>query len=162
MSGRPDFSTAGSAGSGQTVAVNTRPEISDINEDQTTSVASGSSETVAVYSPVGSVYNTLSMTLQNTDTSGTSGSHSFDVRTVGRVLVAKGVSTYNTSIKWQYGHWSSADSTAQPSDVAAAKRTEESLRATENSPIEFTYNNNKDVSVSTNRVIRLTVEEVSY
>lgn len=160
--GRPQFAAAGTNGGGQTIATQSRPEVEAINSDRSTTVAAGTSETVEIYAPTGSNYEVRGSTIQVPAAGGTTGNHTFEVRTAGRVMVLRGRSGYQDEIRFEMGHWRTAPTSALPSDQSTAKQIENSLRATENSPLEITYDNSTDADQTDTRIIRYTVEEVSY
>jgi hypothetical protein len=163
MSGRPDFSTAGSQGSGQTMAITQRPELSFIETINNDTISAGGSETVEVYAPVGSIYNVKLARVYCIAPSGTSGNHSFKIQSVGNSMTAiYGESTSGSELNFNYSQWVAADSTQQPSDSAAQALQEKKLMATENNPITTTYNNDSDGEQTNNRVYRFVVEEASY
>ena len=161
MPGRADFSQPGTAGSGQTVAVNSRPEISTEISDQDATIPAGESETIEFYPPTGSTYKVIDMFFQAPAISGTSGVHRVRVASVGILYSIIGESNYGDKLRINQSRW---DATAkqQPSNEAALSSQIQSLRGTENSPISINYKNETDADQTSKRLYRLAVEEVSY
>lgn len=163
MAGRPDFSAAGSQGSGQTLAMTSRPEVKVIREEQTTSLAAGSVETVEIYAPAGSVYNVLQLAIR-APVPGTAGAgdHTFRMKSgiQGRSQMV-GTSDFSTDLNYNYSHFVTV-TTATPSNEVIQAGIQERLRATENTPLRFDYANNLDVANANTREYYLVVEEVSY
>lgn len=163
MPGRPDFSQAGTAGGGQVLATNPRPEVVEISADQTTSLASASSEVTEVYAPAGSVYNLQALQVQvDADGTATSGTHTFVVRPLDAFGVLYGESNYNTEVRYQFGYWYTADVEANPTTEAAQEAIQSRLKATENSPLVVRYDNDTNAAQDNTRLITLIVDEVSY
>lgn len=163
MPGRPDFSQSGTAGGGQTVAVTNRPEVEGLNSDQTGSVAAGATETVEIYAPTGALYHVRAMTLNvGFDGTATSGTHEFQVRTAGNIRALIGEANFDAKIAFEGGIWTAANTKQQPSTEAGQVATLINVEATENEPVKVLYTNNTDAAQDNDRLIRLTVEEVSY
>lgn len=161
--GRPQFAQQGTRGSGDTVAVSDRPEITNVDASTSSSIASGNSEQTEIYAPTGSLYFPMAMWIRcDADADATTGNHQFIVRTSGNVKVGKGRSTYNTAINYQHQHWHTADHTQYPNDEAAQAMIPERMAATENEPITIGYYNNTDVAQENNRRRQLTMKEVTY
>jgi hypothetical protein len=160
--GSPQFSQRGTRGSGDKVAVSERPELKAITVNQSTTLASGEAETVEMYAPTGSTYEVAGMYLYCTPPGDeTSGSHNFQVSTLGAFNVTKATSGTGTDLLFDEGHWKRYTDRF-PSDETAAIESVHSLIATENSPIKFVYDNNFDVSQSNTRKFRIVVKENSY
>lgn len=163
MPGRPDFSSPGTYGGGQTVATTNRPELVTVLVENTTSLAAGSSERTEVYAPSGSVYNPTAMyLLAKGDPDWTSGSHSFNVRPMDHFGTIRGQSDYNGQILFSRSYWVDGNSAKEPPDGGAQTQAVRALRATSSSPIVIVYNNNGDVAQDQKRVIRFVIEESEY
>lgn len=161
--GRPQFAQPGTNGGGQTVAVQSRPEVTNVVQKKTSSLASGSSETIEFYAPTGSVYNVKAMKLKaNQDNQWTAGSHLFKVSPVGAFDVLKGQSGYQNSLIFFRSHWASANEAKNPPDGAAQLLAVQGLQATENSPIRVQYKNDADLAQDNERVYKFVVTEESY
>lgn len=162
MPGRPDFSAAGSQGSGQVIATNSRPEVQDVMATTTGSVAAGNTEITEVYAPTGSVYNFLSAYFfVSPDATATTGTHQIKARPLDRFLSLQGRSTFDTAIQFKSG-WQSANDLQRPSTDAAAVHALSNLRATENAALSMRYINNTDAAQDNDRNMIFVVEEVSY
>lgn len=163
MTGRPDFSQAGSNGSGQTVAVTQRPELTSINADTTTTVGSGATEITEVYAPTGSIYSVQALYMACTsDSNATTGDHTIHARPMDFGTVLYGQANYNTTLEFGQGQWKSADVSKLPSDPAASATIVGQMRATEGSALVFKYENNTDAAQDNKRAYDLIVEETSY
>lgn len=163
MAGRPDFTTPGSGGSGQTVATTSRPEVTHISQSNTASVAAGTSETVEIYAPVGSIYRVLSMDLSvAADATATTGDHQFKVQDSHPISVLLGRSSGTTALIWRYGTWRSADLDKRPTDAVVALEQLFRMTATENAPIRVQYTNNTDAAQDNTRRTKMTMQEDSY
>lgn len=167
MSGRPDFSTPGTAGSGQSLAVQQRPQVESETISRGTTVAAGSDDVVEIYAPVGSVYNFLQIDLRVGAVSGaSSGLHFFDVAAGNTdalpVSELFGRSDYTGDLEFRRMNWKDANDKAVPANEAATRSGVRNLRATENSPVTVTYSNDTDGDQTATRQITYVVEEVSY
>lgn len=163
MAGRPDFSQAGSEGSGQHVATVDRPELQSLNEDRITSIASGAAEHVEVYAPAGATYTVNNLALRcAAEGTAVSGTHGFIVYPDVELNSLVGKSLYSSESRFDYGFWVVADDLQRPKTEAGQIEMMQSLTATENSPINIRYNNDTDVAVDNTRKIRLLVKERSY
>jgi len=165
MPGRPDFSQPGTDGGGQTVAMQSRPEIVNIDESTTDSVASGTVERIDIYAPTGSVWNLLGayMTAPDPSSSGaTTGDHTILCETAGQVRFLRGVSEYNERVSFDNGHWKRANKTEEPDSAGGQQTAIQAARADENKPLTIKYLNDTDSSQDGERKRRFTFEEVSY
>lgn len=162
MTGRPDFSQPGSSGSGQTVAVNARPELVHIDLTQTGSVASGGSESVDVFAPSGSMYTLDHMrVLVRADATATTGSHDVSVTPLNKLRALYGASTYNVDLAFGEGNWNSADSGQRPSGAEAQQRQMHHISGDENNPIRFVYDNESDAAQDNDREYEILAREDS-
>lgn len=160
---RPEFSQPGTKGGGDTVAVNNRPEIVFEDLTQTSSLASGASETIQLFAPTGSVYTINQMRIHvDADADWTTGSHKYVLDSAGEVFTALGESTYTNTLRFERGWWQNADKTIQPNDRSAMVQQMQSLKATENAPIQFRYHNDADAAQDNQRLIEVSVLEESY
>lgn len=164
MPGIPPYSQPGTNGGGQTVAVTQRPELERLNLDQTSSVASGSSQTTSIYAPAGSVYSVQDLALDcHPDGNASSGSHLFRVFPLGGALQSlQGQSDNTLGVKFAWGYWVEGNQKKEPTDPAVQNMQATSLKATSNASIDIQYTNNLDVAQDNKRVIRVIVEEASY
>lgn len=163
MTGRPDFSQPGSQGSGQTVAVQNRPELKSLDLTQTGSVSASTNEVVEVYAPTSSLYKVQGVRLKvNADATATSGTHSFTGVNHGSIDVWTGSSTFDTKISYTASHWWDANNTQYPDTDAATLQAVQSMKATENTPIRIRYYNGTDAAQDNQRIIKLVVAEDGY
>lgn len=162
MPGRPDFSNPGTQGSGQAMAVQNRPTISNVSSTQTTSVASSTTETVDIYAPSGATYRVLNMQLKvPADATATTGTHEIGVKPFGAFDVMWGESTYAADVWFTRSHWFSADSQTMPASEDATIDAMASLGATENGALQIYYRNSTDAAQDNNREYTFMFEEVS-
>jgi hypothetical protein len=161
--GGPPWSQRGTKGGGQTIAVNNRPKIVRKDLTQTTTLASGASETVELYAPSGSVYKIRALAI-TCDVPGTAtdGTHYFQIRSLGNVAVLLGRSDYTSHLMWNNGHWFTANVRQEPNTEAAAIESIHGTMATADNPIRIEYWNNLDVDQTNERSIEFLIEEVSY
>lgn len=163
MAGRPDFSTPGSQGSGQKIAVSQRPEINAVDNSQSGSVASGTTESVEFYAPAGAIWNFRAADLRVSAPSGTSsGNHYMEVSSIGGTLLLRGISTRTSDINFAGTAFKTADSDQSPGTQDAQTLALHSATATENSPVTYTYYNGTDVAQNNGRTYKAVVEEESY
>lgn len=161
--GRPQFAQQGTRGSGDTVAVSDRPEVSKVNATNTSSLASGSNEQTEIYAPSGSVYFPLAIWIRcNADADATSGDHFFIFRTLGNVKVGKGRADYTGDLNYQHQEWLQANQNQLPTNGPAQSNIPDRMAATENSPMTIGYYNRLDVAQENKRSRELTVKEVMY
>lgn len=163
MAGRPDFSQAGSSGSGQTVAVTERPELVSQNADQTTSVAAGSREYTEVYAPAGSIFNINQVkVIVEPDATALSGNHTVGVRPINKSTALHGNAPYSSGLEFTNRYWRRAATDSLPPSAAAQGAAINSLRATETRPLTFVYTNNTDAAQDNARQYQIIAEEVTY
>lgn len=165
MPGRPDFSQAGSEGSGQTVAVTERPELKTVTANQTGSVSKGTEEVVELYAPAGSVYEVFNLLLvASADADAAAGNHVFEAAPMNGRNALRGGSNFDTDLDFRAGVFLTADdaSATFPQNATSQTMMMQALRATENNPLVFRYENNLDVAQENQRNIEMQVEEVSY
>lgn len=164
MSGRPDFSTPGTRGSEQTLAVSNRPEIKEINLDSDTDVPADGSEEQEVFAPTGSIYRPLAMSIFiSSPDSATTGKHVVELFSRGRrYRMAFGASTHDAGISWNYGGWEEANDIQLPGGIESQTEALRNTVASENTPLVIKYANNTDASYTGKRYIGLVVEEESY
>jgi hypothetical protein len=167
MTGRPDFTTPGSGGSGQRVAVSNRPEVQVITASQTDDISAGGTELIDVFAPSGSVYRVKAMSIDiDPPGSATTGAHSIGMRSASASALSsmKGKSEYSARLFFQYSYWenSSANGYPKPPTNEAQIMAIQNALATENQPLRFKYVNDTDVVQSNERKIKLVVEEESY
>lgn len=160
--GRPQFSQAGTAGGGQHIAVNNRPEMVAITSENTASIAAGTNESVEIYAPTGSVYRAQAMQITVPSPGGSSGSHSAIVYPMGHINVTAGGSGPASDLKFANMEWAIANDRQDPSDGASQSMIAQNLTATENAPLEILYKNNTDVSQDNSRDYYFVMEEQSY
>jgi len=164
MPGRPDFSAAGSQGSGQTVAINQRPELQLVDATQTGSVASGATEYIRIYAPSGSIYQSVvAFAVDINRPGGTSGYHRLDGRSL-EISEGQGwraSADRSDSLSYQYSAWGGTKSQI-PADDNVMYRAIRDLMATENEPILLQYKNRTDTEQTSDRKIRFGLKEVSY
>ncbi len=162
MAGRPDFTTPGTQGSGQTVAVQNRPEIATVDLTDDSTATPGEYVKSEVYAPTGSIYRLRGMYLRAEPIgSGSTGTHRFYLTNTNGTRTLEGKSQYNSRIIFQYYNWKIVD-TQQPDTDAALVGALKSMTATENSPITVVYNNDSDADQVDARDIKLLFEEESY
>lgn len=163
MPGRPDFSQAGSEGSGQTMAVNERPELANLDASATDSVAAGNREVTEIYAPSGSLYKIVALDISvKPDADATTGDNRVMVRPMDQLAVLQGQESFDSRLRFARSHWEGASISAQPPSAAAQTQAVQSIKATENAPIVFWYDNNTDAAMENQRRYLLVVEEVSY
>lgn len=163
MAGRPDFSTPGTMGSGQTIAVSNRPELRTVDATQTGTLASGETEVTEVYAPTGSIYDSFNIFVRvDNPSSAASGNHYVYVETSGNVRSLFGKSDYATWVRFQHSAWMDANLEVWPTDEAAAMLAVGALKASENQPVRFSYNNQTDVEQPNDRIYKIAVEEQQY
>lgn len=163
MSGGKPWGTRGTLGSGETLAINNRPDVQTLDVSQTGSVASGSTEKVEVYAPTGSVYEFRNVKFQvNADANATSGDHQIQVRPVNQMAALRGKSNYNTKVQADGGGWRTADLIDWPQTEAGFMATINNLRATDSKALTLTYVNNTDAAQDNERTYQLYYGEVSY
>lgn len=164
--GVPAWAQTGTKGSGETVAVHSRPKKAPIDQDTSgTSVAgSGGSETVEVYAPAGSIYRLKALRLRAASIgAATTGTHLFKViMSNPSVDLIRGESNYNSRVQHNFGHWFEADVGTEPgTDEAVVSILREQV-ITENDPLRMFYLNQTDAAQGSDRYYRLHCEEVSY
>lgn len=160
--GGPPWSQRGTKNGGQTVAVNNRPEIVYKELTQTDPVPAGSTESVELYAPPGSVYEVLQMRIHvNSDADATTGSHKYVLDSAGEIFTILGSNNHDGELRFERGWWRSGG-TNQPDDRAAMQQAMQSLRADENQPIKFRYQNETDAAMENDRQIQVVVLEESY
>lgn len=160
--GRPEFSTPGTQGGGQSVSVMDRPEISMLESYNSTSLASGNKEMVEFFAPSGSVYEAVAMRLVcRPNGAATAGDHYFRVWTLGDVQITYGANGYSGQLLFNDGTWRSSSGN-QPTTEAGLIAGVQSLRATENTPMRIEYENATDAAQTETREIQIVVEERSY
>lgn len=163
MPGRPDFTTPGSGGSGQTIATMNRPELQFEETIVSTSLLAGNSETIEVYAPTGSTYDVVNADLlARAPASATTGTHTMRPQTIGGSIVTEGQSDYTQDVRFSRAFWERANGFAKPASEAAQGAAVRSMRATENQPLSVFYANNTDDSNDQDRKYRFTVSEASY
>lgn len=163
MAGGPPWSQRGTNGGGQTVAINDRPAIKQVDKDQSGDVGQGNTEVVDIFAPSGSLYKVSSMFLKApADADWTSGSHDFRVISTQGQKVMLGKSTYQDRLEWNFSNWIKATSSKTPSDNAATLMALHNVKATESESIRVKYNNNADAAQENTRNIRFEFEEVTY
>lgn len=163
MPGRPDFSQAGTAGGGQTVAVTNRPEVEKLSASNTGSLAAGTKETVEFYAPTGSLYRVKNVDiLAIAYANATSGTHRFTINTVGTMTATYGESTYSNPVRAATGIWREANNDQAPTTESAVQGSLGSLVGTENVPIKVIYQNDTDAARDRERRYDLIVLEESY
>lgn len=163
MPGRPPWSQSGTQGGGQTVAVNERPEVKVQEFDQTTDLAAGASETVEVYPPKGAIWTMNGMRLRAKGIgAATTGNHRFVLRhtTSPPITATYGEASYNNEVMFGNSNWTKA-SASDPSDAKAQAEAVKAIRATENHPFIFEYQNDTDATQTKKRVYQLSVDEVT-
>lgn len=160
--GRPQFAQSGTQGSGQTVAVNNRPEIESITQNQSGDLAAGGGEITEIYAPTGAVYQVTNAFLRGKAIgSATSGRHEIIVKSAGSNVMVGG-SVYNSVVEWDQGYWSTADERQYPPNEVVALQLMHNLRATENRPLGIVYKNNTDATQTQERSVSFDVIEESY
>jgi hypothetical protein len=163
MAGRQDFTTPRTAPQeGATLAVQNRPEIEQSITTNTSSLASGNSETVEIYAPAGSVYRVIGMLLNaEKDADAAGGAHRFVVETAGQVRMLRGESAHTEAVRFDNGTWDIANNDQSPAD-GDVQTALQALTATENEPISIKYINDLDVPQEESRTYRFAFEEVGY
>ncbi|POG56682.1 hypothetical protein [Haloferax marisrubri] len=163
MPGRAPWGQAGTKESGETLAVNNRPKVLRKDLTQTSTLTAGESETVELYAPSGSVYTVKGAALIAKPPSGaTGGTHFFQVESLGKVAVLLGRSDYTAQVKWNNGHFFTANQTMEPAEESAAIQSFYGSMATADEPVRVEYYNNLDVDQTNERTIEFLIEEVSY
>jgi hypothetical protein len=167
MSGRPDFTTPGSGGSGQRVSVSNRPEIKVIDATATGTVSAGESENISVFAPSGSVYKVVNVYMQAPGIgSATTGDHGLSIRgsNMANGQATVGRSSYGDEVRYQYSSWQSSTlgGFPQPETEPTTLLAVQSVRATENKEIRVKYTNFTDADQTGDRSVMLLVEEESY
>lgn len=163
MPGRPDFSQPGSRGSGQTVAMQSRPELEQLQIDPTTTIPAGETIRTEIYAPTGATYSVESLYAHAQSIgSATTGNHVLWFEGMGALGIIKGQSQYNSPVYWVYSGWRTADIEQAPSDPAAQIHAVQSLKATENTSFAIKYGNNTDAEQTNPPGYTLIIEEVSY
>lgn len=162
--GSPQFSQRGTRGSGETLAVNERPELVRVDGSITNTVPADETVTVDIYAPTGSNYAVKEMDLRALpDGDATSGTHSFVVNSVGaEFYVTYGESTYDSKLTYRYGVWTNANSDQTPTSSEMQARNVRNMKATENDPVKLDYRNRADAAQENTVDIRFVMEEVSY
>lgn len=162
MAGRQDFTTPPTnPASGGTVAVQERPEVKEVNGDQTANLAAGSTQTTEVYAPAGGIYRVKGLNLRADGPGGTTGTHQFRIEQES-VKHLTGSSLYSSLLQFQRSYFRAADNNVDPPTDRHVYDALTSATATENKPVRIPYYNNSDATQTATRTIRLIVEEVGY
>lgn len=162
MPGRPDFSTPGTGGSGQTVAVSNRPEIQKVTIEKTETLPSETLETVNFYAPSGSIYRLLAMELICDGIGGSTGFHEFKLRPQNLTLM-KGKGDSTNRLAWQFNEWTGTSANDErPASTDAQVAAVNNAKGTETVPISFQYYNGADIDQTASRNYRILVAEESY
>ena len=163
MPGRPDFSQAGSQGSGQVVATTDRPELVSISQVETSDLPAGTTETVDIFAPSGSIYRPLNVDLSVASPSGSSnGIHQLTLNSLDAVTATFAESNHGDDLRLTTGKWRKATSKKEPTTESAIRASIESLVATENSPIKILYLNDTDVVQAKDRSYEFVMQEDTY
>jgi len=161
--GRPPWSQAGTQGGGQTIAVNDRPELDQVEVRQTSTLGSDSTATTEIYAPEGSVYRILAMRILAPAPSGAgSGDHYIKLNTLGEVGVLFGSIGYDTDLWFTNSQWQNTMDEDYPNGAGETLEALQSLTATDDSPVSIVYRNRTDVDQTQTREVDLVVEEVTY
>lgn len=152
--GRPEFSSPGTAGGGQTVATNEVPDTDVYDLSPSGSIAADETYVAEAYAPAGARIRVLAAYLHAPDTGSTNYMRAYAASLPdNEVLYANG-----TGITWQYGYWED-QTNAWPTDPVLQNRMLRALKATPSSPIQIEYENGS--TEQTGLTLKLVVEEVS-
>lgn len=134
-----------------------------INADQTGIIKPGIIETVNIKAPLGYIYEIidLSLIILGIPAGGTSGTHSFTVRSeTESILVLFGQSVFGTVVQYLYGHWYIADNSQLPPNDSEQQMQPRGKRIDATNGIDILYFNNTDANQAWGRAIRLWVRKV--
>jgi len=163
MPGRPEFSQPGTRKSGETVAVNSRPDVKLVDETQNLTIPVDGNAAVEVYAPTDSVYNVRGMVIRTPDPSedgATTGTLTAQVKTTGSLSMLKAKEGPEGGPVWANGVWKA--SSQEPANEAAQVASLQAMKATDDSSFRWEMFNNTDVEVSGEFELIVVVEEVSY
>lgn len=153
MPGRAPWSTAGSKGSGETVATNEVPVLVSQDETQTGTVAAGSTEQIEVYAPQGSVYEVSDIRMVVSVPSGaTTGTHLMNMTSFGGAIkIITGQSDYTDGLRFDWMHWQKANDTALPPTQELQAANARNAKAGDQTSLTFRYENGLDADTTDKR-----------
>lgn len=137
-------------------------EVEFINEDDDSVVIPGNTSEIIIRPPQGYIYDLLGLLLYVVKPiGGTSGTHFFDIVSENQgIAILFGSSAYNTSLRYDYGYWFTADTLQYPTTEIAQLLALQNKRIDEDSGLSITYCNLTDVNQTNMRYIRLWVRKV--
>lgn len=157
--GRPEFSQPGTKGSGESVAVQDRPNIKTIEVNNSETLTSGSSENTRVYAPENAVYRVIAMGYKApAPPNASSGSHYMYLVSGETALITRGVQNSTDTLQYTRNYWKQS-STADPTTEIAQSNAVQASVADANNGLRFTYSNQSDVDQTETRTIKLVIEE---
>jgi hypothetical protein len=138
----------------QDVTVESSRSVTEVNADQTSDLSPSTIQDTTVRAGSGEVWTLLKARLRasSTDIFGaTSGTHRFIVETEAEgIELARGESTYDETVEWQYGKWVQANSEAQ-GDLR-------DVQLDESNGIRIQYVNDTNATQTNSRIIRFQFE----
>lgn len=162
MPGRPDFTTPGTGGSEQTVAINNRPEFRFVTLDQTGDVSAPGGSVSELYAPAGSVFQVNTVIFECPKVSnGDTGVHRVSMFGGGNLKDLTLFNSADSTLKMREGT-PQAGTTTFPAPGKGLTQQIERLFATENEPLRFKYFNGGDTTQTGTREIKVVVKELSY
>jgi hypothetical protein len=140
-----------------------RPKIVTLNESQTADVPSGVAESVEILAPRDAMYRVKQLqAVVSADADATTNDHRIQAKSAAQVFAIEGASAFDSSIRFEKGHWQKADSIKRPAQSAAQVQQMQSLVATESAALQLRYANNTDVAQENNRSFVFVLEELTY
>lgn len=141
------------------VAIETRPDIElvSLNEDVSTSIASGSANTEFTHSPpAGNIDRLIAVRINVPATGNGSGDHTVALLYSSPLLnLLRGKSNFDAQIEFNVSEWRHADVESGPADGATALLGLQSVQVDENMTLQIDYANDTDAAVATTRNYRL-------
>lgn len=131
-----------------------------VDSIESTSVFPGTIRTIEFTPPAGYIWNIVAMYLSApVPVGGFAGEHKYTIQT-GNIFIVEGKSDFMNILRWDYSHWSNADS-HQPADDITTLQAILSTKYSHEIPIKILYTNNTDIANLGSRVIRLYIIETS-
>lgn len=140
----PPWAQRGTRGSGESIAVQNRPEIDIVDKTRSTEIgAGGGTETVSVYAPEGAIYSPIQVfayiPADPDATGGADNQLKYRYGLSNSLLVATSNPTSDLLIG--YGKVEKADSSQTPPEPELQNRVLMNARATPEEPINFSFIN---------------------
>ena len=136
-------------------------DVKFVNADMTGTVNSMLGEGTNIHAPANTIWTILALDLGVNPVAGSaSGTHDFNVLSESNSInLLRGSSVYNSSVRYGYGYWESADSAQQPVDEITQRMVMVGLVIDDTDGLRVTYNNLTNANQTANRNIRLWVKE---